>query len=413
MPLGGLSGDVFRLALNTFATGFPQVSIWYMNNYPTHYLLLIGSESPQRIDWDRLLERMDVPDARADLESIRLGDPFRLLATFLMDDAGVRRFVAGAGVNSDARPALEFRAPRSTDRFSGARNLRDLLAAVERQPPRLPLETRYGAAQRQTVLARLEPYLRAARFLNRGHVSYQAGSYDFQAALEHYRRAAAANPADAHIPDLIAATARTRRSLLDVYEAAAVDDPDAPGLLYNLAVSRLAAGEPASAIDPLERLLRLQPAAPDAHLTLARAARLAGDLPRARAAADEAVRLAPARAEAHFERGLVLQDAGDAAGALAAFQRALALQPSMSEAHFNAGTALLSLDRMDEAQAAYEAGLRLDPDEARARVNLAQILLLRGDKAGAARALRAIPPDAGPAYARAQSLLGDILAAVR
>ena len=85
----------------------------------------------------------------------------------------------------------------------------------------------------------------------------------------------------------------------------------------------------------------------------------------------------------------------------------------MSEAHFNAGTALLSLDRMDEAHAAYEAGLRLDSDEARARVNLAQILLLRGDKAGAARALRAIPPDAGPAYVRAQSLLADILPAVR
>ncbi|MCC7392831.1 fused MFS/spermidine synthase, partial [Candidatus Sumerlaeota bacterium] len=41
MPLGGLSDRAFRVALRTFQDVFPNMSVWYFTNQPTHYCLLI------------------------------------------------------------------------------------------------------------------------------------------------------------------------------------------------------------------------------------------------------------------------------------------------------------------------------------------------------------------------------------
>jgi spermidine synthase len=408
MPLGGLSRDVFKMAVNTFAAAFPHVSVWYMNNYPTHYLLLIGSAAPQAIQWERLLERMDLPEVRTDLESIDLADPFKLLSMFLMDDATLRRFIEGAAVNSDDWPLLEFRAPQSTDQFSGARNLQDLLDAVARRPATLPLVTRYGSVQRRTVVGMLEPYRRAALLLNRGHVSYQSGSQDFQSALAYYQRAAAVNPGDRQIPELIQATARTRDRILAVYEAAFKVQPEAPGVLHNLGLILLAAGQPKRAVEIFQRLAALRPNLAEPHLDLSRAARLAGDTATARRAAASAVRLAPERADVHFQEALVLQDVGVLNEALQAYRRALTRQPDMVEAHFNAGTVLVALGRLAEARIEYEAGLYTRPDEPWARLNLAQILLLLGERGAALKELQRAASDEGSAGTRARQLLAEV-----
>jgi hypothetical protein len=229
MPLGGLAEEVFKTALHTFASVFPRVSLWYMNNYPTHYLLLVGSVAEHAVSWDRLLERLEIPAVRADLESIGLADPFRLLSTFLMGEDTIRSFAAGAPINTDARPLIEFRAPRTTDRFAGAKNLGALVAAAEASRPEVPFQARHGVAERATVLAKLKPYREAAVLLNHGHVRYQNGLQDFQAALALYRRALAANPGQRQLEDLIEATERTRDQILSAYETAARAEPDSPG----------------------------------------------------------------------------------------------------------------------------------------------------------------------------------------
>ena len=36
MPLGGLGGDTFRMAIRTFRQVFPHTTVWYMANQPTH-----------------------------------------------------------------------------------------------------------------------------------------------------------------------------------------------------------------------------------------------------------------------------------------------------------------------------------------------------------------------------------------
>jgi spermidine synthase len=409
MPLGGLSADLFKMALRTFSESLPHVSVWYMNNYPTHYVLLIGSEKPHALNWDTLVQRIDIPAVRADLASIQLDNPFRLAATFLLDDAAYRRFVAGAEINSDERPLLEFRAPRVSGLFTGAENLRQLVMASGAALP--PMQVTYGEAQRRTVVARLEPYVRAARLVNEGHVSYQTGQRDFNAAIEQYRAAAAVNPADHYLPQLIASTERTRDLTREAYRAAA-ESPDAPpAALHNYALSLLASQQPAEALTQFQRLVEARPDLAGAHRDLARAARAAGKPEEARSAAERAVSLAPNDAAAHFELAQARLATGDQQGALDSFRRAAALDPSLAEAHFNAGTVLVALDRLDEARAAYRAGLERRPEEMAARVNLAQVLLLLGDREGARAELRRAASAPGPAQEKARSLLMSLDAA--
>jgi spermidine synthase len=408
MPLGGLNPDVFKIALNTFARSFPQVSVWYMNNYPTHYLLLVGSESRQRIDWERLLARLEIPEVRADLESVGLSDPYRLLSTFLMDDGAVRAFVAGSDVNSDARPLLEFRAPRSIDRFSGARNLEAMLDAVGGRGVAVPLATRYGEREERTVREKLAPYLRSAALLDRGHVAYQSARQDLRGTLELYRRAAAANPADVQIARLIDGVVETRQRLLRAYEAAAAAEPTSPMALHAFGVMLLDAGEAVRAAEVFGALARLQPESADVQVALARARREAGDRRGARSAIMRALQLDRTRADAWFERGVLDQQDADLTAAHDAFETALRIDASFYQARFNLGTVLAGMGQLSDARAAYEAGLADDPNEPGARINLAQILLLLGDRARAVEQLQRAAASNDPAAVRAKALLSDL-----
>lgn len=408
MPLGGLTPDVFKLALSTFAHVFPQVSVWYMNNYPTHYLLLVGSESAQRIDWDRLLERIDIPEVRADLESVGLSDPYRWLSTFLLDDAAVRALVAGSDVNSDARPLLEFRAPYSVDRFSGALNLQMLIDAAEGRRGAIPLETRYGEREERTVREKVAPYLRSAALLNRGHVSYQSARQDLGGTLDFYQRAAAANPLDPQIPRLIDMVAQTRQQLLNASEAAARAEPHSVTALHDLGVMLLDAGQSARAADILTRAAQLEPHSVDVQIALSQALRQSGDREGARAAVLRAAQLDPKRAEAWFERGVLNQQDGDLAAARESFEAALRLRPDFHQARFNLGTVFAGMGQLSAARAAYEAGLEAEPGEAGARVNLAQILLLLGERGRAIEELKRAAASNHPAAARARALLTEL-----
>src|SRR5262249_13674814 len=58
MPLGGLGGDTFRMALRTFRDVFPHTAVWYMTNQPTHYLLLVGSDRTIDVDVNRIASVM-------------------------------------------------------------------------------------------------------------------------------------------------------------------------------------------------------------------------------------------------------------------------------------------------------------------------------------------------------------------
>lgn len=112
MPLGGLTTDTLRLALRTFQKVFPHFAIWYMNNEPTHYALLVGTPEPLQLDYRLIAGRLKDKAVAADLAELRLDDPDKLLSCYLTDGRALAADLGDGPVNSENHPYLEFLSPR-------------------------------------------------------------------------------------------------------------------------------------------------------------------------------------------------------------------------------------------------------------------------------------------------------------
>lgn len=399
MPLGGLGGDTFRMALRTFRHVFPHTTVWYMTNQPTHYLLLVGSDREMRPDPDAIAAAM-TEEVRRDLAEIRLEDPLKVASSLLLDEHEVARFVGEGPLNTDRHPLLEFQAPRLAYRDALAMNLRTTAAARDRQKGL----QRWGGTPDAT--ARLEPYVRSTPALIEGHARYQLGTFDYAAALRLYRAAARLNPADASIPLLVSDVERTRAVWLNEFgtrttstasdprdwiayatllrQADRLPDAIAAGrhateraptsveAWVKLAATHTLAGDRRAAVETLERAQQLVP----------EDAMLLSDLG---AAYNEQERFADAETvlrhsltlqetpDAHNNLGVALNGQERAADAIRVFGRALELNDASADAWFNLGVSHAVLGDLAQARTAYQRGLALAPDEPRALRNLALI----------------------------------------
>src|SRR5262249_4150624 len=137
LPFGGLNDDVFRGVLGTFHQVFPQGTVWYLNNQPTHYFLLVGTKQPLDIDWGAFRAELSLPAVSADLAKVGLADPYKLLSAFLLDADTLGKLVAGARPNTAEHPWVEFAVPRQSP-MGALDNLERLLdfAPAARAPVR-------------------------------------------------------------------------------------------------------------------------------------------------------------------------------------------------------------------------------------------------------------------------------------
>lgn len=399
MPLGGLGGDTFRMALRTFRAVFPHTTVWYMTNQPTHYLLLVGADHEIRPDVSRMAGSLG--DAvRTDLAEIRLDDPMKIAASLLLDENEVARVSGEGPLNTDRHPLLEFQAPRLAYRDALATNLRAVAAARDWSAPL----SRWQVTAGQTdALAR---YVAASPALIEGHARYQMGTFDYDGALRLYRAAAAVNPADRSVDALIADVERTRSLWLSEFQSrTTAGSRDVRDWLAHATLLRQS-GQLAAAAESARRATELDPASiegwlrlaaiysqqgkpADAVSTLERARQVQGDDPMLLADlgaafndqgrfsdADTVLRRSLSireSADAHNNQGVALNGLERPADAVRAFGAALTLNPSSAEAWFNLGVAQAMLGEIAQARTAYERGLRLMPGEPRALANLAMV----------------------------------------
>ncbi|MFN7914284.1 MAG: fused MFS/spermidine synthase [Vicinamibacterales bacterium] len=400
MPLGGLGGDTFRMALRTFRAVFPHTTIWYMTNQPTHYLLLVGTDHEIRPDVAEMGRHLGAEPVRADLAEIRLADPLKVASSLVLDERDAAR-VAGEGpLNTDRHPLLEFEAPRLAYRDALATNLRAIAAARDWSADLSRWRTTADAAPA------LERYVASTPALIEGHARYQMGTFDYAGALRLYRSAATLNPADASIPALIADVEHTRDVWLSEFSARTTGGSnDVRDWLAHATLLRqagqldaaAAAARRATDIDPSssDAWLRLaaiqsQRGAPaEAVATLERARQVQGDDPMLLAdlgaAFNDEGRFADAEtvlrrslslretADAHNNLGVALNGLDRPSDAVRAFGAALARNPSSAEAWFNLGVAQALLGDVEQARTAYQRGLSLMPGEPRALANLAMV----------------------------------------
>jgi len=189
MPLGGLSREMYGVALRTFAEVFPEMAVWYMNNEPTHYCLLLGWKNPLRIDLDRMAERIAIPAVKRDLAELNLDSVEKILACYITD---TRDFDLGPGqLNTENNPVLEFLTPRFG--YNDEPILSNLAWMSEAQN-----DVMHHVAATPEVkaewTARLKPWFDALPHILRGHEHYRR--IETQDACREYMKAFAINPDD-------------------------------------------------------------------------------------------------------------------------------------------------------------------------------------------------------------------------
>jgi spermidine synthase len=102
----------FQNMVKTFQSVFPNTTLCLAGNCRNKHALLLGTVGPFQVDFDRVVELMEMPLVKADLDEIRLGDPYVLMGSLNLDPAMAKRYSEHAPISSDEHPTLEFTAGR-------------------------------------------------------------------------------------------------------------------------------------------------------------------------------------------------------------------------------------------------------------------------------------------------------------
>jgi spermidine synthase len=320
-----------RMVLATLVPHFPRVSLWRGEEQD---LLLVAQTETAPLSLARLRRFWEHEPVRRDFEMVGLRHPEGILAFYHLDDADVRRMVAGAPRNTDDHTRLEYRAPRALlARGVGDQTLEMITAARSALVPtgveavdgpafllgaaetfihleefssaapyisEFPAETNSPPAE----IARARWLLARARF-EEARAAYQRalqldpssldaamGLAETAKRVAEYDRAElllrqvlARAPRHAAALDLLALIARYRDDWLSAVEwqrRRIEADPRASGADYaRLGEFLLRAGEHASAAEALGQALRRDPYNFIAHRTVAHLHRLAGNAEKA------------------------------------------------------------------------------------------------------------------------------------
>ncbi len=197
MPLAGLSDEAFRVALRTFYRVFPNMEVFYMNNEPTHYILLVGTKDPLRINVKRMKEKLSNPRVRADLAELHLDSAEKILSCFICGREALADYLAGETLNTEDFPYLEFESPRFGYGDAPLLMNLDSLWQVRENPLKLiDAETIDPATS-----ASLSLYSAAAADVIEGHKHYRR--VEVLEAARCWLRALQKNPHDSSVKNLL------------------------------------------------------------------------------------------------------------------------------------------------------------------------------------------------------------------
>ena len=197
MPMGGLSPAAFNCALYTFQKVFPEMEVFFMNNQPTHYVLLLGKKGPVKVNLDILKERIKRPAVARDLEEIQLAQPEKLLSCFVTGRDALNSLLEGSEVNTGDNPYLEFESPRFGIADAPVLNNLDSLFQRRENPSRLVANPQSDV----DFMSRLQKYYDAAPFVIAGHRAYR--ELRLGESCEQYMKAKEITPDDASLAELL------------------------------------------------------------------------------------------------------------------------------------------------------------------------------------------------------------------
>jgi hypothetical protein len=108
LPVGGLSFNDLRSLIATFDSVFPHTTAWYFTQFPTHFIILIGTPEPTLVNLGELGGKMAKVEVERDLRSLNVDNVYELASMLLLGERDVDSLVDGAPIHTDNRPILEY-----------------------------------------------------------------------------------------------------------------------------------------------------------------------------------------------------------------------------------------------------------------------------------------------------------------
>ena len=106
LPVGGLSFNDLRTLIATFDSVFPHTTAWYFTQFPTHFIILVGTPEPTRVNLRELTEK--IVEVETDLRSLNVDNVYKLGSMLLLGESDIDSLVGGAPIHTDNRPILEY-----------------------------------------------------------------------------------------------------------------------------------------------------------------------------------------------------------------------------------------------------------------------------------------------------------------
>ncbi len=192
LPFHLLSDAQVRMTARTFMEVFPHTTLWFS---PLRSLgLLVGTQERLQIDVQALGRKLQRPGVRQQLERVGATEPLDVLAAFVTGEEGLAKYTAGARLNTDDHPYLEF-TPAWSYFFAtryGAQNMYNFEAARQSVFPWL-VNTGDSAATAE-LEERVARRYEATQHSISGDIFAYLGMKD--KALQEYRTALSIDPDD-------------------------------------------------------------------------------------------------------------------------------------------------------------------------------------------------------------------------
>ncbi|MFZ5526767.1 MAG: tetratricopeptide repeat protein [Pseudomonadota bacterium] len=151
--------------------------------------------------------------------------------------------------------------------------------------------------------------------------------------------------------------------------------PDHAHALHLLGLVAYQAGQPAKAVEIIQRAVAVAPGEPVFHSNVAEMSRQLGRLPDAIRHGERAVALSPSMVSGHSNLGIAYFDAGDDERARACHERALAIEPRTPSSLNNLGSIARRAQDLEGAEAWYRRALDQNPEYLEAASNLGAVLV--------------------------------------
>ncbi|HKS37437.1 MAG TPA: fused MFS/spermidine synthase [Verrucomicrobiae bacterium] len=133
LPLHQLDEPMLRVIIRTFLEVFPDARAWMLRfNVDTPVLGLVGTLEPMRYSPGWFAKRVRDVALLEQLKPLTLTDEFQLFGCLVAGSDGLRKFSAGAKINTDDHPLVIFGAPRFVHQRSASAHGR-LFTLLDRQ----------------------------------------------------------------------------------------------------------------------------------------------------------------------------------------------------------------------------------------------------------------------------------------